>query len=382
MRIAYLVVKDFNKGGGIEKYTREVATRLVQRGHDVTVYSMGHYGPRDKCCEGVEIRHVPCIRKSFAEKLSASATAALAAQWQRPRLDVVHLHSVAAGAFGWLPGMRGIPRVLQMHGIEWQRSRWGYGGKAMLKSLEWLSLRQADALTAVSQVQCDFYQSTDGLQMSCIPTGADIKDPTPPQEILRLGLQPRQYILFASRLVREKGAHYLIPAFRKLRTDCRLVIAGDASGEDAYKAELRQLAANDERILFPGFVQGRLLEELFSNALLYAQPSEVEGLSISLLEAMSYGNLCLVSDIPENREAIGKTGLCFKSRDIDDLCRMLTSALANAQQREELGAQARQRVAEHYSWERITDQLEAVYSKLVCNRQTHNPTLKGHRYCR
>jgi len=120
--------------------------------------------------------------------------------------------------------------------------------------------------------------------------------------------------------------------------------------------------------LFPGFVQGRLLEELFSNALLYVQPSEVEGLSIALLEAMSYGNLCVVSDIPENREALGDTGLSFRSRDIDDLRRVLTVALANPQQREELGAQARRRVADNYSWDRITDQLEAVYSELVCNR--------------
>ncbi|MBM3861876.1 MAG: glycosyltransferase family 4 protein [Verrucomicrobia bacterium] len=368
MKIAYLVVKNFYRGGGIEKYTREVATRLVRRGHDVTVFSMGHYGSREDSCDGVKIRYVPCIRKSFAEKLSASASAALAAMWQRPRVDIVHLHSVAAGAFGWLPWMRGIPCVLQMHGIEWQRSRWGSGGRGMLKGLEWLSLRQADALTAVSQVQCDFYRSTNDVQMCCIPTGADIKKPVPPHEIMQLGLQSQKYIFFASRLVREKGAHYLIPAFRKLDTDCRLVIAGDAKGEDAYKAELRQLAAGDERILFPGFVQGRLLEELFSNALLYVQPSEVEGLSIALLEAMSYGNLCVVSDIPENREALGDTGLSFRSRDIDDLRRVLTVALANPQQREELGAQARRRVADNYSWDRITDQLEAVYSELVCNR--------------
>ena len=203
---------------------------------------------------------------------------------------------------------------MQMHGIEWQRSRWGSFRLVSPAYLERRSMTGMDAYTAVSRVQCASLSRTYGVPVEFIPTGADMRDPTPAREIGSLGLKPREYILFASRLVREKGHHYLIPAFRKLDTDKRLVIAGDAQGEDVYKEELRRLADGDPRIIFPGFVQGRLLKELFSNAHFYVHPSELEGLSIALLEAMGYGNACLVSDIPENEEALGDTGFYFKAQ--------------------------------------------------------------------
>ncbi len=364
MNISFLVVKHLMLGGGIEKYTREVGSRLARRGHAVTVYSMRHHGPALSNEEGMRVVHVPCLRRASSEKLTAGGIAALRVALSRNKPDVVHLHSVAAGAFAWLLQVRGTPCLLQMHGVEWQRSRWSNFGRTTLRFLEKVSIRQANALTAVSQTQCDFYAREYGVTMSCIPTGAEIKTLMPPREISLLGLKPRQYILFASRLVREKGAHYLIPAFRQMPGDVHLVIAGDAMGEGAYKAELQALAGNDPRIHFVGFVQGRLLEELFSHALLYVQPSEVEGLSIALLEAMSYGNACLVSDIPENREAIGNTGFTFQSRNIPDLAARMATTLHQRHELDTRGQFARTRVQNHFSWDRITDQLEEVYLRL------------------
>jgi len=361
MNISFLVVKHLMLGGGIEKYTREVASRLVRRGHTVTVYSMKHHGPALTTTEGIRIVHVPCLQRSSTEKITASAAAALVELFRRDGADVVHLHSVAAGAFAWLFKLRGIPTLLQMHGIEWQRSRWSNFGRGTLKLLEKLSIRHAGAMTAVSKTQSEFYKREYGIQMSYIPTGADLKESPPALEILQLGLQPDKYILFASRLVREKGAHYLISAFKKLDTDCLLVIAGDAKGEELYKDELRAMADNDPRILFPGFVQGRLLDELFSHARLYVQPSEIEGLSIALLEAMSYGNACLVSDIPENREAIGDAGFTFQSKNVKDLTTQIQKALSDPKKLIETGKLARIRVRDFYSWDRITDQLEKIY---------------------
>ena len=366
MRIAYSVVKHMLRGGGIEKYTLEVGKRLAARGHEVTVFSMGHYGHVDSWVEGMRIVKVPSSKRAAAEKLSAGASAALKVLLAREKFDIVHFHSIAAGVFGRLPASRGMQSVLQMHGIEWQRSRWSRLGREVLKTLEAVSLKSHHGYTAVSQTQCNFYQQHLGIPMRYIPTGADVKEREPANEILSMGLLPQRYVLFASRLVSEKGAHYLVRAFRKLNTDFKLVIAGDAKGEEFYKSELKEAAGGDARILFPGYVEGKKLEELFSHAAVYVQPSEIEGLSIALLEAMGYGNCCLVSDIPENKEAIATAGITFTNRDVDDLREKLEYLLSNPDIRSKLGVYARERVRMHYSWDRIAEDFELFYQSLLC----------------
>ncbi len=365
MRIAYLVVKNIQRGGGIEKYTLEVGKRLAAKGHEITVFSMPHYGHVDYMVDGMRIVKVPCLKHAAAEKLSAGAMGALLSAMNFKNYDILHFHSVAAGAFGLLPRLRGLKTVLQMHGIEWQRTRWSASGLAVLKALEAISLKSHNAYTAVSKIQCDFYQRYHGIAMQYIPTGADVMPAQAPREILSMGLMPGKYILFASRLVREKGAHYLIKAFRELKTDNKLIIAGDAAGEETYKTELKQAAFGDDRILFPGYVEGKKLAELFSHAAIYVQPSEVEGLSIALLEAMGYGICCLASDIPENKEAIGDTGFTFRSKDIGDLKAKLEFLLLNPEPCAVMGALGRARVREYYSWDGIAAEFEGLYRSLV-----------------
>jgi len=365
LRIAFLVVKNIARGGGIEKYTQELGRRLIAHGHEVTVYSMGHYGEAASQFQGMRVISVPCVKHSALEKLSASTTAAMQIIAKGGEYDILHCHSVAAGAFAPFLRLKGYRCILQMHGIEWQRNRWNFVGKNVLKLLERVSLMGSHAHTAVSNTQCDYYKETHGIPMRYIPTGAEIKPHHEALEILSMGLEPRRYILFASRLVREKGAHYLIAAFRQMATDYKLVIAGDAKGEEVYKQELQTLAGNDPRILFPGFVEGRALQELFSNAAVYVQPSEIEGLSIALLEAMSYGNCCLVSDIPENREAIGDAGFTFQNTNVDDLREKLVKLLDSEKLRNSVGDKARLRVKECYNWDNITAEFEDMYLSLV-----------------
>lgn len=364
LKIAFVVVKNIARGGGIEKYTFELGRRLVERGHEVTVFSMKNYGEVPKEYHGMRIVGIPTLQHSALEKLSSSALAALHLLFYPGGFDIVHCHSVAAGAFAPLVRLRGGKCLLQMHGIEWQRSRWGGGGRNLLRFLEYVSLAGNQAHTAVSKTQCDYYK-TRAVTMRYIPTGAELKQHQDAQEIIGWGLQPGRYVLFASRLVREKGAHYLIPAFQQLNTDCKLVIAGDAKGEDGYKKELLALAKNDPRILFPGFVGGRELEELFCNAAVYVQPSEIEGLSIALLEAMSYGNCCLVSDIPENVEAIGPAGFTFRNKDIPDLQGKLDDLLSSESLRASVKECARARVAQSYNWDAITSEFEEMYRNLA-----------------
>lgn len=364
MKIAYVVVKNILRGGGIEKYTLELGSRLVAKGHNVSVYSMRHYGHVNSEVNGMHIRPVRALKKACLQKLSASFSA-VCDILVNGDYDIVHLHSVAAGALAFLPRLKGCKTVLQMHGIEWQRSRWGDSGSLVLKWLERMSLLQADFKTAVSHTQCDYFQNKYNCRMAYIPTATDIKPLCEPDALSCLGVEPGNYVLFASRLVREKGAHFLIPAFRKLDTDMKLVIAGDCQGEEKYKAELKSLAGGDPRVVFPGFVEGRLLEELFSHAYLYVQPSLIEGLSIALLEAMSYGNCCLVSDIPENMEAISNCGFVFKSGNVDNLSAKLDWLLKHKQSTMAVKKQAVDRIKEYYSWDRVTDLLETHYQELM-----------------
>lgn len=368
MKIAFSVVKNLLRGGGIEKYTFELGRRLVQRGHEVTVFSMPHYGEVEPWIEGMRVITVPVIRRASAEKLSAGLSAARYIVGHGEHYDIVHCHSVGAGAFGLFMKRRAAATVLQMHGIEWQRSRWNGIGRNVLKALERISLNSHDAYTAVSQVQCDFYAKHSRKQMVFIPTGADIHPAPVASEILEMGLEAGRYVLFASRLVQEKGAHYLISAFRALPTDLKLVVAGDANGVDSYKASLQALAAGDPRIVFPGMVEGRKLAELFSHAAVYVQPSEIEGLSIALLEAMSYGRCCLTSDIPENKEAIGDKGHTFKSGDVASLGAELAHLLARPDIREATGRAARLRVQGSFAWDSIATQFEQFYQHTISSR--------------
>lgn len=364
MKIHFLLAKDILCGGGIEKYTREVGSRLVARGHSVTVYttSSGHKKPAR--LNGMQLIWIPQFRPYWAEKPCGALFAALRS-FAEPRPDILHLHSVAAGATAAFLNWRGVPCIVQMHGVEWKRSRWGYAGRFALHALEKCAFQFGDTFTAVSQIECDDYQARYGVPVTYIPTAADVKPPAHPDRLTQLDIKPGQYILFASRLVPEKGAHYLIKAFRELKTDCALILAGAAPSESQYIVELRSLASGDPRIHFLGYVQGPLLDELFSNARIFVQPSEIEGLPISLLEAMATGNLCIASDIPENLEALGGAGLSFRSRDSEDLATRLRWALTNENQTTDLRRLAVKRVSQQFSWEAVTDSLEQLYSSAI-----------------
>lgn len=366
MRIAFSAVKNITWGGGIEKYTSELGSRLVQRGHEVTVYSMRHYGDVPDRYLGMRIVAVPSFARPCMQKLSCSATAAIDSS-KKKQYDIVHFHSFAPGAFAWLPRLRGAKCVLQVHGLglEWKRKRGGMLAWPVVKILEKLALAQSHAYTAVSQTQCAFYRTQWGIEMEYIPTAAEVKPTPQARQLYELGLEPGCYVLFAARLVPEKGAHYLIAAFRRLRTDMKLVIAGDIQGTDDYKRKLCDLAQGDARVLLPGFVEGRLLGELFGHCYLYVQPSEAEGLSLSVLEAMSYGRCCLVSDIPENLEAVADTGFAFGNKNVDDLESRLSWLLGRPETVAAIGPRAKERVRQHYCWESITDHIEQFYLRLL-----------------
>jgi len=364
MRIAYLAVKGIPIGGGIEKLTEEIGLRMVSKGHQVVVYCSLDYGTTDCEFKGMEIKTVPSVNTKSMHKLSTCFNATLDVL-KRKDFDIVHVHAVGPSIFSILPRLKGIPTVVQTHGLEWKRDKWGAIGKTFFKLADYTAVYFPNCTTSVSKVQKDYYENKFGRKVIYIPTGVNRVKPRKPAWILEQGLLPNQYILFAARLVEEKGSHFLIDAFRGLRTDMRLVIAGDALHAQKYKALLKEKAGRDKRIIFPGFVTGEPLEELFSNAYLFCLPSTLEGLPIALLEAMSYGNCCVASDIPENLEAAENFTYIFRNRNTQDLKQVLEDLIANPEKVNEKKEAARDHVLQNYSWDKITDQMESLYYSLL-----------------
>jgi glycosyltransferase involved in cell wall biosynthesis len=367
MHIAYIAVKGIPIGGGIEKVTEEIGSRLVQRGHRVTVYSSRDYGTReDGMYKGMHIRTVPSVNTRALHKLSICFHATRDVMKHKDA-DVVHVHAVGPSIFSIFPRLRGIPTVVQTHGVEWKRDKWGIVGKTFFRLSDYTVAYFPSKATAVSKIQKAYYESRFDTEVIYIPNGVSPVQRRTPNWILKQGIEPNKYVLFAARLVEEKGAHFLIPAFRRLDTDMKLVIAGDAAHAERYKTRLRELAGSDPRVIFTGFLTGEPMEELFSNAYLFCLPSTLEGLPVALLDAMNYGNCCVASDIPENLEALEAFGYTFRNRDVDDLARTLIDLIGNPGKAEATKASAMDHVRATYSWDRVTDQMEQLYRSVVRN---------------
>ncbi len=364
MKIAYIVLKGMPLGGGIEKYTEELGSRLVEKGHEVIVYTMRHYGARDGVYRGMRIKTVPTLKSRSLEKLTASFLAAIE-QCLEKDVDIVHFHAFGPAMFCFIPRLFGRKVVVQGHGLEWKRSKFGRIGRFFLKLAEFPSVRFPHTVTVVSKQQKKYLMDTYGMESVFIPPGVNPPDMEKPDLIKEYGLHGDDYILFMARLVREKGAHYLIEAYKRLNTDLKLVIAGDAKHEDLYKSELYRMAEGNKNIIFTSLVRGKMLDELLSNSYLFVLPSEMEGLPIVLLEAMSYGNCCLVSNIPENIEVLNDLGYTFRNKDIDDLSAKLRYLIENRKAVEMVKERAKSHVLETYHWDRITVQFEEIYRKLL-----------------
>ena len=364
MNIAYVVLKGMPIGGGIEKHTEEIGSRLAERGHKVIVYTMKHYGTTGSLYKGMILRTVPAVRTKSLEKLVASFLSTME-QCLLGDADIVHFHAFGPAMFNFIPRMCGAKVIVQGHGIEWKRSRWGAAGRLFLKMTEWPSVKFSHMLTVVSRVQQEYLREKYDRESIFIPTGINSSRSEEPDLIRQFGLHGNDFIFFAARLVREKGAHYLIQAYKRLKTDLKLVIAGDAEHEQAYKSELRALADGNPNIVFTGFIRDKLLAELFSNCYMFVLPSEVEGLSIALLEAMSYGNCCLVSDIPENLEAMHGHGYHFRSESVADLADNIEHLIHSSNDVQAVKEPAKKYVLENHSWDNIALQFEDVYRKLL-----------------
>ena len=219
---------------------------------------------------------------------------------------MVHIHAEGPAFFCWIPKLFGKRVISTIHGLDWAREKWKFGvGSKFIRQGEKNAVKYADEIIVLSKGVQKYFMDTYGRETHFIPNGVNRPEVREAKLIKdHFGLEKDSYILFLGRLVPEKGIRYLVEAFKNVKTDKKLVIAGGSSDTDSFMEELKELAKDDDRILLTGFVQGAMLDELYSNAYIYTLPSDLEGMPLSLLEAMSYGNCCLVSDIPECAEVV------------------------------------------------------------------------------
>lgn len=360
--------------GGVEQHVDVLSRLLVERGHEVIVYCRRSYCDEAIINEQSAISNSPCriFRPSVPTKhldaITHTVTATIDVLFRDA--DVVHYHAIGPAALAPIARLRGLPTVVTCHGLDWQRAKWGGLAKRCLRLGEWLAARCASRLVVVSEPLRQHFASVHGVDSTFIPNGVVPMEQRTPDRIKQWNLRPRNYLLAASRLVREKGLHYLIPAFQSLETDLKLVIAGGGGLDQSYEQELRRMAGHN--VVFTGNADRELMAELYSNALLFLLPSELEGMSIALLEAMSCGLPVVVSDIPENVCVVGADGFTFRNRDTEHLREVLTSVLEHREVLPAFGERCRSRV-ERFRWPQVAAELEAIYHSVVIGCPIEQP---------
>ena len=372
LRIAMLGHKRIpSREGGIEIVVEELCTRMAEMGHEVTCYNRsGHHvsGQEfdtkiEKSYKDIRLKSVFTIEKKGLAAVSSSFFAALYSAFGK--YDVVHIHAEGPAAFCWIPRLMGRRVIVTIHGLDWQREKWKHGfGSKYIHLGEKIAVRFANEIIVLSKEVQKYFQDTYGRKTYFISNGVNRPEIRKPALITeKFGLEKNSYILFLGRIVPEKGEHYLIEAFRNVKTDKKLVIAGGSSDSEDYMAKLKALASGDERIIFTGFVQEVTLEELYSNAYVYCLPSDLEGMPLSLLEAMSYGNCCLVSDIAECTEVVEDKALTFEKSNVVDLQQKLQYICDCPEEVLKLKESAADYICWKYNWDDVTEQTVELYEK-------------------
>ncbi len=375
LRIAMIGHKRIpSREGGVEIVVEELAVRMAAMGHHVDAYNRyGHhvsgkkyeqeYGWKGrKFYKGVRVYIVPTFRTSKLNAIVYSFFATVRAMFGR--YDIFHFHAEGPCVMVWLPKLFHKKIVVTVHGLDWQRAKWGNFASYVIKLGERMAAKYADEIIVLSENVKQYFADTYNRQVTYIPNAIDRPEPKRAQLITeKYGLTKDGYLLSLGRIVPEKGVHYLIDAFLEIDTDKKLVIAGGNSHAVEYMEQIHQMVAKDERIIMTDFVQGQVLEELYSNAYAFVLPSDVEGMALTLLEAMSYGDCCLVSDICENTEVVEDKALIFRHGDVKDLRRQLAYLLTHPEVVEEYRKQSADYICGKYNWDDVVEETLKLYRR-------------------
>ncbi|PIR93912.1 glycosyl transferase family 1 [Candidatus Falkowbacteria bacterium CG10_big_fil_rev_8_21_14_0_10_39_11] len=378
MKIAFIGQKGLPAvTGGVETHVEKLALGLAREGHNVFVYARPWYvANQRKKYQGIFIIYKPSIKTKNWDTISHVLLASIDAV--RRNFDIIHYHGVGPALLAWIPRLFSPSSrvIITFHSIDRHHGKWNLLAKMFLLLGEWCAVHFAHETIAVSKYLQRYSQKKYGKKTIYIPNGVDPNKSVPANEIkLKFGLVKGGYILFLSRLVRHKGAHYLIEAYQRLYPKKQLVIAGDSAFTDTYVGELKLQADSNPNIVFTGGVKkdSRLWAELYSNAYLFVLPSESEGLPIVVLEAMSFGCCCLVSSIPQSTEAIaGGFGFVFKNKSVFSLQQKLKYLLGHPALVERVGRAAQRHVIKNYSWSDIVRAVNFVYDCSLDSKRSHS----------
>lgn len=376
MKIAMLGQKGIPAhSGGVERHVDGLATRLVEAGHKVVVYCRKYY-MQDKSYpyeyRGVELAYLPTIRTKYFDAITHTFLATLDVVFRRRDVDIIHYHGIGPALCSWIPRVfRPRLRVLvTYHCQDYFQGKWGAFARTMLRIGEWCACAFAHEIIAVSKQLQNYMQVGYDREAIYIPNSVSLPERTAPRLIKEYGLTSGGYYLIVSRLVPHKGVHHVIEAYERLADEGvvlpKLVIVGGGSHTNSYVKQLHEMAESNPNVIMLGERHGVFLDELYSNAALFIQPSEMEGLSVALLEAMSYGLPVLVSDIAENKEVLSHVGRTFHNKDVADLGKQLQviNTLDMSVWRSEASAN-RAHVERYYEAARVFDQSLAAYTRLM-----------------
>ena len=361
-----------SRDGGVEVVVGSLAPRLAEIGYDVTCYNrtvkqagqLRKDGKLPREYRGVRLVWTPTVDRRGLAAMTSSVFATVMASFSR--CDLIHFHTEGPCVLCWLPRLFGKKIVVTVHGLDHMRQKWGKFASAYIMRGEKAAVRHAHSIIVLSSGVQAYFREKYGRETVLIPNGIDPAEIRPADGITeRFGLRPREYILFLGRLVPEKGIHYLIKAYQMLRTDKKLVIVGGTSDTDDYVRQLYDMAGGSPSVIFTGFQQGLIMEELYSNAYLYVLPSDLEGMPLTLLEAMNYGCCCVTSDIGECADVMDGSGFTFPRGNVEALRETLQDLCDNPAKAEAHRAEARKVVSSKYTWKDITAQTAELYRKLL-----------------
>jgi glycosyltransferase involved in cell wall biosynthesis len=357
--------------GGVEKHVEQLTERLADLGHDVLVYNRSHYVVAEaaeafaKAYPTVRLVKRPSLHSKHLDTITHTFFSVLHAM--KENVDVYHFQGVGPSLLSWIPRLiRPHARVVTtFHSPDRLHQKWGLFARIMLTLGEFTAVRFAHRTITVSHDLEQYAQTRYGKAPVYIPNGVPMPQHVRPSMITsQYGLEGNDYLLVVTRLIPHKGVHYLVRAFKTLTTDKKLVIVGDSAYTDEYVEQLREEAAGDNRIIFTGFQTGRMLQELYSNCYLYVHPSESEGLSISILEAGSYGKCVLSSDIPSNAEVVQGYGHVFENTNVGDLATKLAALLNDQHEVIQSGKMLAARIQDEYNWGRIAERTDNLYNQV------------------
>ena len=349
---------------------------MAKKGHKVFVYVRDNYTDK-KIVEykGVNLIHLPSIPTKHLDAISHTFFSAIHSLFQK--YDVIHYQGIGPNLLNWISKTfnRGAVTVSTFHCQDYYHQKWGTLARFALKTGEYLTCVIPDAVVAVSRSLADLAKTQYGSVAVVIPNGAEVSYSSASDRITEWGLEEKKYILSLGRLIKHKGVHYLIEAFKKLEDSgklaegFKLAIVGDGFHTDDYVEYLHRISEGRKSIVFTGAQSGETINQIFSHAYLFVQPSESEGLSIALLEAMGYGLAPLVSDIKENIEPVGDCGFSFKSKDAEDLRFKLEYLIGNPEKTAAIGACAEKRAHNEYGWDSIVEKTLSVYDGAISKKK-------------